>query len=337
MNKIFILFLTILLSGCIKKELMHPANTKQSNFELLWKIVDENYCYFDYKRINWDSIKTVYKPRVDTAKTKRALFDVYGAMLNELKDGHVNLSSEFNVSRYWDWYLDYPQNYNSSLLERNYLGSDYLIAGSLVMQKFNNVGYIYYSSFSSGFSATNLYSGLHKLGKIDGLIIDIRDNGGGLVSMSDLFTQCFLKEETLVGYTRYKQGPEHTDFSPYFSKRLAPLDGGPAFEGPIVLITNRSCYSSANDFTNSMKCLPNVTHIGDKTGGGGGLPFSSELYNGWSVRFSKDPLYDRNKNQIELGIEPDIYVDMDKTEEANGIDTILEEAIFKLSGKYFKK
>ena len=45
------------------------------------------------------------------------LFDVLGDMLNELKDGHTNLISTFNMSRYWDWYLDYPDNFDSDIQE----------------------------------------------------------------------------------------------------------------------------------------------------------------------------------------------------------------------------
>ena len=60
----------------------------------------------------------------------------------------------------------------------------------------------------------------------------------------------------------------------------------------VVVLTNRHSYSATNDFVNSMRCFPNVTLVGDKTGGGSGLPFSSELPNGWGVRFSASPHLD---------------------------------------------
>ena len=49
-----------------------------------------------------------------------------------------------------------------------------------------------------------------------------------------------------------------------------------------------------------------------------GLPFSSELPNGWSVRFSASPHFDKYGKSLEDGIKPDVYVNMDK---------ILEEGI----------
>ena len=57
-----------------------------------------------------------------------------------------------------------------------------------------------------------------------------------------------------------------------------------------------------------------------------GLPFSSELPNGWGVRFSASPHLDAKKQQIEFGIDPDKKVDMSKEDENNDLDTIIEEA-----------
>ncbi len=92
----------------------------------------------------------------------------------------------------------------------------------------------------------------------------------------------------------------------------------------VVLLTNRRCYSATNDFVNAMHSLNNdneeqrIFQVGDQTGGGSGLPFSSELPNGWSVRFSASPHFNKYKKPLENGIEPDVYVNMDK---------ILEEGI----------
>ena len=75
-----------------------------------------------------------------------------------------------------------------------------------------------------------------------------------------------------------------------------------------------------------MRCFPNVTLVCEKTGGGSGLPFSSELPNGWGVRFSASPHLDAQKQHIEFGIDPDKKVDMSKEDENNDLDTIIEEA-----------
>lgn len=46
-----ILTLLPLLNGCIREE--EFDNTPQGNFEALWEIIDEQYCFLDYKQIDW--------------------------------------------------------------------------------------------------------------------------------------------------------------------------------------------------------------------------------------------------------------------------------------------
>ena len=73
--------------------------------------------------------------------------------------------------------------------------------------------------------------------------------------------------------------------------------------------------------------------MGDRTGGGSGLPFSSELPNGWSIRFSACPMLDINKQHTEFGIDPDISVSMTEEDMAKGKDTIIDSAIELLLSK----
>ena len=94
----------------------------------------------------------------------------------------------------------------------------------------------------------------------------------------------------------------------------------------MVVLTNRGSFSSANDFACIMKPLENVTLMGDTTGGGGGMPMSSELPNGWVVRFSSAPTFDADTNHIEFGVAPDIRLDMKEEDIRAGIDTYIESA-----------
>ena len=75
-----------------------------------------------------------------------------------------------------------------------------------------------------------------------------------------------------------------------------------------------------------MRILPRVTIMGDKTGGGSGLPFSAELPNSWSVRFSASPTLDAGMQQIEFGIDPDVSINMTIDDIRDNRDTIIEAA-----------
>lgn len=319
----FILCFPLILTSCIREE--EYVNTPQGNFEALWKIIDEQYCYLDYKQIDWDAIYDKYQPLITQDMSSDGLFEVLGNMLAELKDGHVNLYSASNTARYWDWYLDYPRNYDESLVEQ-YLGRDYRISGGLkytILE--DNVGYISYTSFSSGVGEGNLDEALSYMAACNGLIIDVRNNGGGNLSYSTRIAARFTNETVLTGYIQHKTGPGHNDFSDPEPIYLEPSINL-RWQKPTVVLINRHSYSATNDFVNAMRYLPQVTIVGDQTGGGAGLPFTSELPNGWTVRFSASPHLDADKQHIEFGIEPDVWADMTEEDEARGLDTIIETA-----------
>jgi len=333
-GKLFLIFTGLLfLSSCIQEYVVNSDDNASENFELLWKTVDENYCFFEEKGIDWNAIKKEYESLVSEKTSDEELFRICSSMLSELKDGHVNLYSDFNTFRYWKWFLDYPQNFSWPLVERNYLGAEYIIAGKLKAKTIRDIGYCRYESFTDEITSANIHHAIKQLGNIKGLIIDIRDNGGGSVALVNEFASCFFSQKTLTGYIKYKEGPGHDDFSDFFPQYIEP-GSSVAFNGEIVILTNRLVYSAANDFVSTMKTLPNVTVIGDVTGGGGGAPFSSELYNGWRLRVARDPFFNIDKKSIENGVVPDIQINMDKNEEIEGVDSMIEYAIDYLLNRH---
>jgi len=318
------------LNSCIEEPVKQP-NTHFGNLEALWKIIDTRYCYLDYKKINWDSVHTVYKVRVDTSMTDYQLFSLFGEMLGELKDGHVNLYSDFNTSRYWKWFTDFPANFNSKIIySSRYLGNDYLAAGgmryNIISRQFKKVGYIYYGDFSDRFTDSKMSSIFNYLKDCDALIIDVRNNGGGYLDLSEQLASYFFSNETVTGYIQHKTGNGHSSFSKPVAIKT-PAHKSIKWQRPVAILSNRLSYSATNAFISKMKIAPNAIVVGDKSGGGGGLPISSELPNGWMVRFSSSPIYDASMQNTEWGIDPDVKVDISTTDEANGIDTIIETAI----------
>ncbi|MDE7090859.1 MAG: peptidase S41, partial [Bacteroidales bacterium] len=81
-----------------------------------------------------------------------------------------------------------------------------------------------------------------------------------------------------------------------------------------------------------MQVLPDVTVMGDSTGGGGGLPFNSELPCGWTFRFSAAPMLNAAGEQIENGVAPDVFCQMDTVALRQGIDSMIEAAADYLQG-----
>ena len=323
---LFYLFPFLLLS-CVDNE--EYDDTPTGNFEALWQMVDQHYCFFDYKQhaygLDWNEVYHKYKVRVSDKMNDLQLFEVLTDMLAELRDGHVNLTTSLDYGRYWAWREDYPQNF-SDTLERRYLGTDYKIAAGLRYRVLDdNIGYIRYESFETPVGEANLDDCLSYLALCRGIIIDIRNNGGGQLTMAERLASRFVQQRTLVGYMRHKTGTGHSDFSDMEPRYLEPSSRLRWHRGVCVL-TNRSVFSAANDFAVIMHALPNVKIVGDHTGGGSGMPLNNSLPNGWSVRYSACPMYDAQKHDTEFGIDADIPVALTDEATAAGIDPIIEVA-----------
>ncbi len=301
------------------------SDTPSGNLEALWQALDRNYCFFDYKDVDWNAIHEKYSAMMNAGMTEQQEFEVMTAMLSELRDGHVNLYTSFDVGRYWSWHEGYPSNVSDTLLRR-YLGTDYRIASGMKCRVLDdNIGYVRCASFDTEMSSSGLDDILSWLAPCRGLIIDVRGNGGGYLTSAEKLAARFTNQKTLVGYMQHKRGPGHNDFSPMEGQYLKPASGV-RWQKPVVVLTNREVFSAANEFVKYMKCLPKVKVVGDRTGGGAGLPFSSELPNGWSVRFSACPMYDTAKQCTEFGIRPDYSLELSEADVRRGIDTLIEYA-----------
>ena len=329
--KILIFFVTpsVYLTSCSKMLMQADTrNTPTNCFEMLWKTVDENYSFFDYKHIDWQAVHAKYRPQVSDSMRQDSLFKVLSSMLGELKDGHVNLSGGFDRSRNWSWKDDFTDNFNPNFVYRAYMKRDFLMTGALYNQMLDDsIGYIRYSSFSSGISEGDLNFVMKRFENAKGLIIDVRDNGGG--SMSNIFKimSRFVEKKTLVGRIQFKKGSNHADFSEKQDLCVIPKKGKKAFTKPVVILINRGCYSATTHFAAYMSLLPNVTLVGDRAGGGGGLPVSRDLPNGWQYRFSATMQTLPDGTQIEYGVAPKVEATTGPKDELEGKDAIIEKGM----------
>lgn len=304
--------------------------SRADTFEALWRTIDQRYCFFREKSIDWDSVRKVYEPRAMGARSTQIFFNACADMLDELRDGHVNLSSGFATSYYKKWWSDYPENYNERIIQQYYLRFQYRMIGSITYGFLDdNIGYIRYPSFSTGLGEGNIDYILQYFSICQGLIIDVRSNGGGDLTNVEKWVSRFITERTLAGYISHKTGPGHDDFSePFAFYYTPPGNGHLLWTKPVVVLANRGTFSAANNFVSIMKLLPGVKIVGATTGGGSGMPFSAELPNGWGLRFSACSILDAEGKSTEFGVEPSegCAVDMSPEATLDGHDTILDHA-----------
>ena len=224
MKKILLGLLAIFAVSCV--DVAEHEDSPQGNFEALWQIINEHYCFLDYKQqvygLDWDAIYNIYKVRAKGPMDDYQLFEVLTEMLSQLKDGHVNLYSSFDNGRYWHWHEDYPTNF-SDTLQRRYLGTDYHIAsGAQYRILDDNIGYLYVGSFSYEMGESSLDEIIKYFAFCNGLIVDIRSNGGGELTAAERLAARFCHERTLTGYLQHKTGKGHNDFSDMEPQYIEP-------------------------------------------------------------------------------------------------------------------
>ena len=73
---IYVILLMLLVGGtsCDKGE--EYTADPVANFEALWWIMDENYCFFSYKQVDWDEVYDRYRVQVTDTMDQYALFDL---------------------------------------------------------------------------------------------------------------------------------------------------------------------------------------------------------------------------------------------------------------------
>lgn len=300
-----------------------------ANFEYLWNECNEKYSYFELKNIDWDAVKLEYSAKLYEDMTQDSLFNVLGGMLTELRDDHTNLISNFNVSFFGTQYLG-QDNLYGRLIEDYYLNQSYYISGPFAHDFIGNgeIGYIRFASFPGTVNNTNLDFILERYKNTKGLIIDLRENGGGAISDIFKILSRFVEEKTLTNYSRIKNGPGRDDFSEAEPVYVSPYNGI-RYNNKVIMLTDRGTYSAGSFTALAAKAIPNIILMGDTTGGGLGLPNGGQLPNGWTYRFSITQALTLDKNpDYENGVPPDIPVLFDWNDLTR--DEVLDRAIVEL-------
>ena len=86
----------ILMFFCVANAV---AQTKfQKDFDFYWLSVNDNFAYFDRQKTNWNEVKTVYQPMLDTVKSRPGMIHFLEIVNNEMHNGHVFLNTNLNSS-----------------------------------------------------------------------------------------------------------------------------------------------------------------------------------------------------------------------------------------------
>ncbi len=302
-----------------------------SVFDYLWNKVDQQYAFFDVKRIDWDSVREVYRPKVYDDMDNDSLFSVCAAMLNTLQDGHTNLISSFDVSRNDSVYyrMIAHKNINNEVVAMNYLTLNHHSTGAFAHNAIRDgkVAYVRYSSFESAISESALKYISDRYKDCNGMILDLRQNSGGSIDNIRMLLSIFDNHKQPLYMTQIKSGKGHNDFTDLSTVRATDtciLET--PYTKPVTVLIDRGSYSATSFFALCTMAYDNIRLFGDYSGGGLGLPNGGALPNGWTYRFSITRTLALDGSNYENGVPPQERVILDPNATAQGIDNVIEAA-----------
>lgn len=181
------------------------------------------------------------------------------------------------------------------------------VRGSRVID--GNTGYIQITEFSDH-TGEQFVAALNQLIKkgIDGLIIDLRNNPGGLIDSAVEVAEPFFKKGELVVYTQGRKPDDRDDY-------LSEIEGDP-LTIPVAVLINADSASAAEIVTGALKDTGRAVIVGERSYGKGSVQSIFKLNNGEGLRLTTAHYFTPSGAMIHAkGISPQVEVVMNPEED----------------------
>lgn len=303
----------------------------------------------------------------------------FSQMTQGLIDSHYTLSfasgNSFSPAEYRKLLTDpnyftdslFPTAVLDSLIPAKYLDSGSVVQGTDTVTLENQatqfkavtgiikgqVLYLYFSNFVLSQAGANtgpvfnqFFNLLHRYGatsSLKGIVIDLRGNGGGEIADLDYLLGQMTTSQYTFGYTRYKNGVNRLDYSPWAPAVVKPWVGGSVnVTASIVVLGDHLSVSMSELTIMAIKTRTNGKFIGTRTWGANG-PLTPPVYfnggqftiggsawgpNGYMFVYTSSSMFKYLNGDIYegVGVPPDIYARETTQAYLNGDDLVLDAA-----------
>jgi carboxyl-terminal processing protease len=308
-------------------------------FEVFASTFEDMYASFDLRGIDWHATYDSNRPRVTSTTPPDEVFELLCEMVKPLDDPHVLIGMGESVCESRTplaWTGEEKLSAVLATLEAHTHDADTTMTGNdrvAYRTLADRYGYVFLPGME-GFADTPdadvkaagraMDEVVAALQDLDGLIIDVRFNGGGSDAISLALASRFADQRRLVFSVETREGDGWTPRRDYY---LEP-DGPAQFTGPVVLLTSRLTVSAAETFTLAMRALPHVKVVGETTSGGLSTMMLRNLPNGFGFGLPFERVFAPNDAVYEgVGLAPDVEAIFDPDAFVGGSDTMLEAAI----------
>ncbi|MCD5375369.1 S41 family peptidase, partial [Candidatus Gracilibacteria bacterium] len=211
-------------------------------------------------------------------------------------------------------------------------GEDEILEISVVRQKIHipSVEQEYFDEENIAYIAINMFGDTTskefisaveevKTSGAEGLIIDVRDNGGGYLQSAVQILSEFIPEKESLVKTRYKNS--------FFDENYSSVNDGELYEKAIVVLINENSASASEITAGALREYDKAILVGKKTYGKGSVQQPFDMEDGSLLKLTVAKWFTPNgKNIDEEGIMPDIEVGFNEEDYEDLYDRQLEEA-----------
>ena len=269
-----------------------------AQFDALWTRFNDVYPSFAYKGVDWRMQRAIYRPRAQRARSQDELVAVLVEMLTPLRDLHVWLVDPRGQAVLTFRPALHPNfeyaRWESAMRDAGYLAHHRDFGEGTI----GGYAYLYLGSWKEPVNQEALDLALARMRNAPGLIIDVRTNAGGTDQTALAFASRFTTRTFTASYVQIRMDSLVKEIEMPLARSISPR-GGWQFTRPVVVLSGRGAFSATESFVAAMRTLPQVTVLGDTTGGASGNPATFSLGSGWCFTVPRWLEFGPDKRPIE--------------------------------------
>ena len=330
-------------SGDVSGE-REPANKPKTNysrvFEQTWKTINDKFYDPNFNGVDWRSVGEKYRLSIEKSANDIDFVNSIRQMLKELNVSHTGF---------------YYEPFENAVTLKGSAEKNSDLIKSLVWKKIApDVGYLQIKEFTESPQAVaDVDEAFAEIGDAQNLIIDLRGNTGGTLSVAMRIGDYLFSTTTPVGFFSTREGLKHYKTNSMDALEAAKLSlysgynlkdfwtavdkngaaaiatGGRAkkvYNGKVVMLIDERCASTTEGFVAVVKEKNAATLIGRKTRGAILSAVTEKMIDNWLLKYPKADFRTPQGKRIEgIGVEPDILAE--KGKELEQALKFLEKAI----------
>jgi len=300
----------------MKNKRFDPIDT----FNEIWSLFRSNYSGFEHRKIDWKQVYRLYRKKLNAETSEDELFDIVSNMLRILNDNHVQVKTQDPERNFWSGSIGFiMETINHD--ESNNIFTILPVSDDNFKEKLksnhgfsyawlnNKIGYFHFNAFESLQETEVMMSTLlDYFSSSDSLIIDIRRNKGGDDRVGKAIADYFADQKRDYMITRKGKSIEKSASREEKIWFIEPKKEN-RYLKPVILLTDRTTFSAAENFALAMRELPHVSLVGDFTSGSFADAEWHEVSCGWQVYIPNSVFTDKFGFCWEgIGIPPDYRI-----------------------------